>query len=90
MKLFSLKAREILDNGGRLRKTYWRKDTHMILWGVWFYRTVGPFGHMSREILTLNKIEYDLYPLSYDSIYKDEWEVASSDRSNSGFGLDSF
>ena len=87
MKLCSAEAQLILYKGGKLRKAHWRKDTWMILSGVWFWKNVGPFGHMQKEHLTNKGVEYDLYSLSYNSIFVDEWFIAELE-GNAGFGLE--
>ena len=85
MKLYE--AKDLLEAGVRLRKSYWREDKWFIMHGVWFFSTVGPFGHLSKERLTLDGVEYDLYSLSFNSIFIDEW-VEVIEKSNAGFGLD--
>ena len=87
MKLYSLAAKTILDNNGRLRKSYWRKDDWMILHGVWFFRTTNVFTSRGKERLQLDGIDYQLYPISSDSLYESDFEEVET-VNNAGFGLD--
>lgn len=88
MRLYSSEARTILTSGGRLRKSYWNPGDHMIMHGVWFFRSTNVFTSRSQERLTLNGIDYQLYPLSYDSIFISEWEEVITTKNRAGFGLD--
>ena len=87
MKFYSASAKAILDSGGKLRKVYWNPDTHIILHGVWIYRSDGRFGPMSKERLTLKGQKYHLYPLSFNSIFENEWEVFPKSGTLGNFGL---
>ena len=88
MKLCSEEAKEILDRGGKLRKSYWtRDDEWMILTGVWFFRTTNVFTSKYNERFMQDGVKYMLYPISYNSMYINDWfEV--KEKSNAGFGLE--
>jgi hypothetical protein len=87
MKFYSASARTILESGGKLRKVFWNPDTHIILHGVWIYRSDGIFGPMSKERLTLKGQNYHLYHLSFDSIFENEWAIIAPLEKFSNFGL---
>jgi hypothetical protein len=87
MKLCSEEAQQILKKGGRLRKSYWRKDDWMILHGVWFFRTTNIFTSKYSERLILNGIKYMLYSISSDSIYESDF-IEVEVKNNAGFGLE--
>lgn len=90
MKFYSEEAQEILLDGGRLQKYYWREDTWIIRHGVWIFRTLSPFGTTSKERLRLDGVDYVLYPLSINSIMEDPWKEVGASSNFAGFGLDSF
>ena len=87
MKLCSLAAKEILDNNGRLRKSYWRKNDWMIIDGYWFFRTTNVFTSKSAERFTRDGVKYQLYHISYISMYESDFEEVEK-KSNAGFGLE--
>ena len=87
MKLYSLAAKNILDKGGKLRKSYWRKDDWMIIDGYWFFRTTNVFTSKSAERFTRDGVKYQLYPISYISMYESDFEEVEV-TSHAGFGLD--
>jgi len=88
MKLCSEEAQQILKKGGRLRKSYWRKDDWMILHGVWFFRTTNVFTSRGKERLRLNGRDYQLYHISSDSMYESDFEEVEETKGYAGFGLD--
>jgi hypothetical protein len=81
MRLWQAEATQILERGGKLRKVYWNPGDHMIMHGVWFFRTTNVYTSKMIERLLLNGIDYQLYSLSYTSIFVDEWiEVIGNKR----------
>jgi hypothetical protein len=87
MRLWQAEATQILERGGKLRKSYWNPGDHMIMHGVWFFRSTNVYTSRSQERLTLKGIKYNLYPLNWNSIFLDDWiEVITE--SHAGFGLE--
>ena len=87
MKLCSEEAQQILIKGGRLKKSYWRKNDWMIKDGYWFFRTTNVFTSKSAERFIRDGVKYQLYPISYISMYESDFEEVEV-TSHAGFGLD--
>ena len=69
----------ILERGGKLRKSYWGEESHLIL---------KEESHLLRYC-PVRKNYYD-YELDYKSVFKDDWEevVVVPSLTCAGFGLD--
>ena len=77
MKFYEL--RYILERGGKLRKSYWGNESHLILKEKYLLLRYCP----------VRKNYYD-YELDYKSVFTDDWEevVAIPKLHRTGFGLD--
>jgi hypothetical protein len=90
MRLWQAEATQILERGGKLRKVYWNPGDHMIMHGVWFFRTTNVYTSKMIERLLLGGMSYQPYLLSYDSIFLNDWEEIITPKNYAGFGLEPF